>query len=442
MRTRLTVLAAACCLVLAACGGDADTGGSAGAEPDQEAESAETSETPTPEVGPEETMEPAFTASSSDGVVTLDVPAGAVPAGTTITIEATTAPEGTDAAYEFGPDGLEFAEPATLSWTLGEPAESTAYLVTSISGGETEVLQGVEIDVANGTATVTTPVHHFSTITIREINLTIGQTSPGPTVPLHDTFDFEFGIVGGGDSAIQIPTELSATVDLTPASGGVEGATTQGGEWTLSAPTTWGFTCEPVGPFIAAAHARVKLDWVVNGAEPQRVNDVPAFVILKTECVDGPTGTLLTLGDPIYDDAEQLDTALLVDGDGTTVSITVSEDDIPADGVLGVTFTAPDNAYFTECNFDRRGFSSGCNGFDRALASVGSFDATEVANDDGTTTLPLPFDLFEVGADGLSIRMGDMTIPVETLTVDTFGPDGSFAQATLDIDEFVDAIIP
>lgn len=431
MRTRLKLLAAACCLVLAACGGDSDDGQTAAS-----AQEAESTETPTPELGPEETTEPAFSVSSADGVVTLDVPAGAVPAGTEITIDTTTAPAGADAAYDFGPDGLEFAEPATLTWTIdGEPESPTAFLLGSISGdGQVEVLQGVETAVADGSTVVTAPVDHFSVIAVRQFEIDIEQVSPGPTVPVGEDFVFRLSASAeaGGDGDLLVVGDLSTEVRLTPSS--------SGGDWRLEEPTSIGFTCEPVGTFTTAAHVVVDLQWAFGDAEPQTVGAQTTEVRMQTECIDGPAGTLLTVGESPFPDAERLDIPLLVHGDGTTVTITVNESDIPEGGVLGLSFTAPDNDYFVECNFDDRGFPSGCNGFDRNAAPLGSVEATETVNDDGTTTLALPGELFQFEGDELFVFLDGMNIPIESMSVSSFAPDGSVAAGTLLIEEFREAI--
>src|SRR5262245_53850939 len=68
------------------------------------------------------TPEAGGTLTSADGRFTLEVPAGAVPAPTTISIRRAPADAVPDAlaglVYDLQPEGLQFAVPATASMTL------------------------------------------------------------------------------------------------------------------------------------------------------------------------------------------------------------------------------------------------------------------------------------------------------------------------------------
>lgn len=121
---------------------------------------------------------PAGTVGSAGAVIVADggnvrlvVPAGAVPAGTVISIApalADSLPEGSialpGAAYEFGPAGLTFSPPATLTirYDRGRtsPLESPRLRVQQLSGGAWSAVPGGTGDTAS--AEVTAPISSFS----------------------------------------------------------------------------------------------------------------------------------------------------------------------------------------------------------------------------------------------------------------------------------------
>jgi hypothetical protein len=109
------------------------------------------------------------TVASPSGDASLAIPAGALPADTEITIEgldATGLPTPKDlgsAAYEFGPDGLQFAVPVTLSLNLSGKVPSEKKAVLAVLDGDkwVEVAGSSERD-----GVVSGPVTHFSTYVI------------------------------------------------------------------------------------------------------------------------------------------------------------------------------------------------------------------------------------------------------------------------------------
>jgi hypothetical protein len=109
------------------------------------------------------------TVATPSGDAKLDIPAGALPADTEITVKGLDTagmPDESDlgsAAYEFGPDGLKFNAPVTLTLKLdGEvPAETKAVLAV-LEGGKWAQIDGST--VAGGA--VSAPVTHFSTYVI------------------------------------------------------------------------------------------------------------------------------------------------------------------------------------------------------------------------------------------------------------------------------------
>lgn len=107
------------------------------------------------------------TLSSSDGRLTLTIPAGALSRETVLTVEPVenTAPNGVGRGYHFGPAGTQFVKSATWTYRY-EPEE--------INGISTEAVamvmqkpdhtwrftQGAKVDPA--TQTITSTIHHFS----------------------------------------------------------------------------------------------------------------------------------------------------------------------------------------------------------------------------------------------------------------------------------------
>jgi len=116
---------------------------------------------------------------SADGDLTLDIPAGALPADTEITIRKLApsqlgpAFEGADvaAAYELGPDGLTFQQPVTVTLRLDQQpvdpggvlqAQVVALVTESDAGIEAADAQVLTGDGDAGLTTVTGEIGHFS----------------------------------------------------------------------------------------------------------------------------------------------------------------------------------------------------------------------------------------------------------------------------------------
>lgn len=111
------------------------------------------------------------TATDASGAVTLSIPPGALSQPTGITIEPMASYPATaglvgGAVYDFGPDGTQFAAPATItiaydpSKVPGGVDESTLGLMTQDNTGAWVAVPGSTVDVGNHT--VTGEVTHFS----------------------------------------------------------------------------------------------------------------------------------------------------------------------------------------------------------------------------------------------------------------------------------------
>ena len=143
---------------------------------------------------------------SSDGRLALDVPPGALPADTVISIrplepgELPASLAGVDAAYELGPDGLQFAAPVVVTFGLGpalapsgELGVTLSNLVTVSTGGGTPepvADQRVVVDDA-GDATVTGTLMHFTIIASGyglRADVTVSAV-PGPILGVNQPFE-------------------------------------------------------------------------------------------------------------------------------------------------------------------------------------------------------------------------------------------------------------
>lgn len=150
---------------------------------------------------------------SADGDLTLDIPAGALPADTEITVRRI-APTGLGpnvaVAYELGPDGLVFQQPVTVTLRLdqspvgpGGVLQADVVALFSRSGAATEqagaqVLTG---DADAGDVTVSGAITHFSTLFGVEGNLRVEVDGVPDAISADDSFDVTFDavVIAGGD---------------------------------------------------------------------------------------------------------------------------------------------------------------------------------------------------------------------------------------------------
>ncbi len=105
---------------------------------------------------------------SSDGLVTIEIPAGALEAATTVSVQpiTNTAPLGVEGgAYRFSPDGQQFKVPVTITFKYsdvllaGTPAE-LLWVVTQASDGSWQALRKSNVNTA--AKTVSGEMKHFS----------------------------------------------------------------------------------------------------------------------------------------------------------------------------------------------------------------------------------------------------------------------------------------
>jgi hypothetical protein len=108
------------------------------------------------------------TISSSDGILTVTIPAGALSASTTISIQpiTNTAPLGIGDSYRLMPEGTTFAKPITLTFNYTQDmlGDSTTapflWIVTQAADGSWNAMLKSEVDTINKTVTIQST--HFS----------------------------------------------------------------------------------------------------------------------------------------------------------------------------------------------------------------------------------------------------------------------------------------
>ena len=138
----------------------------------------------------------AMSIASDDGLLTLDVPAGAVPAGTAITVTAVDGPDGTF-TYDLQPDGLQFATPATATFDATPSLDLGAIVAWSATLTSAEgTTEQLALDPADD-GTLTAEIPHFSEFKVATdvdlvspnsweevgtVTAAVGETAPLPLV--------------------------------------------------------------------------------------------------------------------------------------------------------------------------------------------------------------------------------------------------------------------
>lgn len=176
---------------------------------------------------------------SVDGNVTLDVPAGALAADTEITM--TMVPAGQRSSelsdltpeavvYEFGPDGLQFSTPATVTLALpdaeapvtsGDSLSTPLTVVASLSGGTLELAgaQETTVEPTSGALVARAEIDHFSSVLAQFMWIGESQGQPAAVAVTADPPPAR-AVVG---ESFQSTISIVADVEAFP-SGGLQGA--------------------------------------------------------------------------------------------------------------------------------------------------------------------------------------------------------------------------
>jgi hypothetical protein len=154
---------------------------------------------------------------TGSGTATLDVPAGALDEDTDVTVTVGAATSDTASlVYDYGPDGLTFDPPATLTIEFTGPAPSGyEAVVARLDGSDWVALDGSVVDGA----TVSAPVDHFTSfaVTFRAIAGIVPSTCD-PS----DLDDFPCGGDPVGRYIVSALCNPEALTLICPASGAVE----------------------------------------------------------------------------------------------------------------------------------------------------------------------------------------------------------------------------
>lgn len=255
-RQRLLLVVASA--ALAACGGDGGGNGTpdGGPGPGDGGPPVDCNVTPALCVGAD-----GGTVTSADGNVSLVVPAGALDTPTNITVTAVTGGSGLGPDYEFGPDGLQFATPATVTRTFtlselpGFGVNDVYYTVSAdlTSGGTTEPLDNVvtDADLSAGTVVVTAEVPHFSTLRFTRGHLDTTITGPFDASASHQeglntlwNVTSSLLAVGSTGTLVSLAEEMVGSPANTRTGTGISsGGTTLDSSTPLLVAPDSGFTC-------------------------------------------------------------------------------------------------------------------------------------------------------------------------------------------------------
>jgi len=380
-------------IVLAACGGNGDDGSPSAADPASGGAAASTAQMVT----------------SADGLVTLDIPAGAVPAGVEVTIEPAEPSEGSLVAYEFLPDGLVFSEPATVSVEvamdespIGEPVRLVRPAWLSSDGTEDDQIE-FTVSSTEGGISVSGAIDHFSRFELLSGDVvTITQTSPAEFVELDSTFSVSFDVVPESD----LDRAEIVTLSLPPSQ-----------------------TCSPAGPFRSAL-SLVEVELFEVDSEDQ-IGGGHILTSATTTCVATPDSTELTLS-PIDGGGAPFPGPVLfrLDADGN-LGFGFRLSQVPDGGTLGLGFEGADQMYFGQCNIERRGDEpSVCVVFDSGGRSTKSFPVVETIEGD-TIWMSVPASFLDLIAG----TMGEEKVSIGIITVDRYDNVGASQRSFLDLAE-------
>lgn len=221
---------------------------------------------------------------SDDGLLTLEIPPGAVPADTTFTIRALTPAEaatrGGEAGWELGPDGIQFATPITATVTLSESpvaadgslGSALFALFTTNAAGDPEIPpeQRLVLDGITNVATLSVELAHFTPLTFRPVDprerraaYTRVAFAPGTRLgvsqPFTPTVEFQLTEEKLNDQGV-IYIDQTAAGDIIVYTGApeVELGRVGGGRTRVAAPVS-GYACGPregIGEYRARIEVR------------------------------------------------------------------------------------------------------------------------------------------------------------------------------------------
>ncbi len=251
---------------------------------------------------------------SDDGVLTVDIPAGALSEDTLITVapapDFVTPPLGDGEqlglAYELGPDGLAFEAPVTVSFDIETPAEGVPVVipVSTTADGGTEGLVGVSISNEGGSTVVSGETTHFSWVFAAAIGATVTMAPAFPSRFVGDWWISGIRILWSTGAAVGLSGVDAASDD--PAVAASLGAIPDGEDWAAE------FECVGIGRTKFSADVGLELTNVIAqffaNLLPGYSGSATVTLEGEAECLDAPDDapppadcSPATLGDPSAD---------------------------------------------------------------------------------------------------------------------------------------------
>ncbi|MCB0981342.1 MAG: hypothetical protein M9961_01720 [Ilumatobacteraceae bacterium] len=429
---RLAVLLLAA-LLPAACGGGGESASTTGA-------------TPAGSGTPDDTggAAAAMSIASDDGLLTLDVPAGAVPAGTEITVTRMDAADGTY-EYDLQPDGLQFATPAAATFDASDllfdgPAVWAATLTSADGTDEPLLLEPGD----SGTFLASVP--HFS-----RLGITVNTDLP-PSVSGDVTSSTVATVTGQVGEETTIPPIADPTFEL-------------GKVFSIGVVFDWVHNFDTVR---CLKPGEDKIAFMGRFLEGDVVETTRSWVlVVELTCVEAPTEQPVTLGDAWGADLklEGAPTFEIVDGN-VVFSFGPDVTGLATAGTVGLQTPLVGGGYFNcYAPYDENGiaempaFEPGRGGCELLSPDYSVKDRfpIDVTLDEGVLSMSVPYgpgingttpDLFFAGAEG-EVRRAAAESSIEWL-LRVFGPtyvtfyanDGSGFRASAQIDPLPSYLCP
>jgi hypothetical protein len=360
---------------------------------------------------------PARMVSSPDGLVTLDLPAGAVATGTEVTIEPVEPGEGELSAYSLLPDGLELASDAHLTIQvdndlLGSGDQTTRTVVLTADEATT-----AEVIADPTLATFTASIGTLQRVGVGgSLEVDGRQIEPAASTPVGDGFvaDFEFSTVDGEPVAVRDGQWYPFDDGLGPLEG----------------------RCETAGPF--ERRALFAIEQIDPSLDAEHLS--LALVSVQTLCEEAVNVSALQLdpspfGVPAYDGPMYVRT-----GVDEVVHIGWPTADVPAGGTIGFTAVADDGSLFAECLIERReGQHQGprCTLYDNSGTQLDNVQLEEREVDD-VTYIELPPAMFDLALQ--QIVFATLFFRPAEFAINRYEADGTQSQSLVDVDLLMSAM--
>ncbi len=368
-------------------------------------------------VAPEPEQSAAQTIVSTDGLATLKVAAGAVPADVEITLDIVDGPAGSVGAWEVGPAGTTFDAPATFEVTVDEPAADLAYALAFLAE-DGPVPGPPEVGTDSNSFTFNSEVPEAGVIFISAARLELRQTQPDMPVPVGNIFNFEVSLTSDFQDA-----ELLGIASVDPRV--VNPIEPDGYRGLLEVVCPDDRATVTIGDALGIVHIP---------SEP--IDHHFISLPLVAECVDEPQETALAFEPPDSTGAGLFDSPVTIAGTDEGVVFTFMTEAIPEGGTLGLGFETDSN--YTEYFFEARSTptSAACQMFD--FSGNGTGEDIDFVLGEQRSSFTIPTDHFVVIDNTLNRVVDGAPQPVAFISVDAYAVDGSRDSAILPPGQIVD----